>query len=86
VSWSKGLTAARARRRRQNVVQSLAMQSVIPLTIWAFTFPLPYLDAAPPLGPNFIAGTAVLLAGLLTYNSPKWRPALQKRLQGDKQA
>ncbi|KAK9843738.1 hypothetical protein WJX81_004492 [Elliptochloris bilobata] len=73
-------------RATGNVVQSLAMQSVIPLTIWAFTFPLPYLDAAPPLGANFVTGTGILLAGLLTYNSPKWRPALQKQLQGDKQA
>ena len=70
----------------QNVVQSLAMQSVIPLTIWAFTFPLPYLDAAPPLGVNFVAGTAILLGGLLTYNSEKWRPALAKRLRSNKQA
>ena len=69
------------------MVQSLAMQSVIPLTIWAFTFPLPYLDAAPPLGANFVAGTGVLLAGLLDVQLAQVAPAaLQKRLQGDKQA
>lgn len=65
-----------------NVVQSLTFQSIVPLTIWAFTLPVwPLLDPAPPLGPQFIAGTAILLGGLLTYNSPQWRPALQRWLK-----
>lgn len=64
-----------------NVVQTLVMSSMVPLTIFAFTLSLPYLPPAPPLGPNFWAGTVVLVVGLLTFNSPQWRPVLQKRLQ-----
>ena len=64
-----------------NVVQTLVMSSMVPLTIFAFTLSLPYLPPAPPLGPNFWVGTVVLVVGLLTFNSPQWRPALQKKLQ-----
>ena len=65
-----------------NVVQTLVMSSVVPMTIFAFTLSLPYLPPAPPLGPNFWIGTAVLVAGLFTFNSPQWRPVLQKKMQG----
>ena len=64
-----------------NVVQTLVMSSIVPLTIFAFTLSIPYLPPAPPLGPNFWAGTALLVAGLLTFNSPQWRPLLQQKLQ-----
>ncbi len=64
-----------------NVVQTLVMSSLVPTTIFAFTLSLPYLPPAPPLGPNFWLGTAVLVAGLFTFNSPQWRPMLQKKLQ-----
>ncbi len=64
-----------------NVVQTLVMSSIVPTTIFAFTLSLPYLPSAPPLGPNFWLGTAVLVAGLFTFNSPQWRPMLQKKLQ-----
>lgn len=40
-----------------NVVQSLSFSSIVPLTIWAFTFDWPLLDPAPPLGSNFVLGT-----------------------------
>eukprot|EP00884_Botryococcus_braunii_P005382 jgi/Botrbrau1/14845/Bobra.0278s0015.1 len=66
-------------RRCGNVVQSLVFSSVVPLTILAFTFPWPYLEAAPPLGWNFLVGAAVLVGGLFTYNSQQWLPALKKR-------
>ena len=69
-----------------NVVQSLTFQSIVPLTIYAFTLPWPLLDPAPPLGAQFVAGTGVLLAGLLTYNSPQWRPALQRWLRQQRSA
>lgn len=62
-----------------NIVLSLTLASIIPLTIWAFTLPLPFLDPAPPIGANFIVGTAILLIGLFTYNSPLWWPALKRR-------
>jgi hypothetical protein len=68
-------------RAAGNIVQSLSFQTIVPLTIWAFTFPWPLLDPAPPLGPKFVLGTGVLLSGLLTYNSGQWLPALQKRLK-----
>ena len=40
-----------------NVVQSLSFSSIVPLTIWAFTFDWPLLDPAPSLGSNFLLGT-----------------------------
>ena len=58
------------------VVQSLTNSSITPLTIFAFTFSLPYLQDTPDLGAQFIAGSAVLVAGLATYNLPKWKPWL----------
>lgn len=64
-----------------NVVQTLVMSSIVPLTIFIFTLSLPYLPPAPPLGPNFWVGTVMLLVGLLTFNSPQWRPMLQSKLQ-----
>ncbi|KAL3138700.1 hypothetical protein ABBQ32_006454 [Trebouxia sp. C0010 RCD-2024] len=67
--------------KQGNVVQTLVMSSMVPLTIFVFTLSLPYLPPAPPLGPNFWLGTVVLVVGLLTFNSPQWRPALQKKLQ-----
>ena len=57
---------------------SLVMSLVVPCTIFMFTQPLPFLDPAPPLGPNFLLGVATLFSGLLTYNSSQWLPALRK--------
>ncbi|CAK0779329.1 hypothetical protein CVIRNUC_004745 [Coccomyxa viridis] len=73
-------------RTAGNVVQSLSFSSVVPLTIWAFTFDWPLLDPAPALGSKFVLGTGVLLSGLLTYNSKQWLPALRKRLSKEKAA
>ena len=41
----------------------------VPLTVAVFTLPLPFLGAPAPLGRGFLFGAALLLAGLLTYNS-----------------
>ena len=38
-------------------MQSLSFSSVVPLTIWAFTFDWPLLDPAPALGSKFVLGT-----------------------------
>ena len=38
-------------------MQSLSFSSIVPLTIWAFTFDWPLLDPAPPLGSKFVLGT-----------------------------
>ena len=61
------------------VVQSLTNSSITPLTIFAFTFSIPYLQDSPELGAQFIAGSAVLVAGLATYNLPKWKPWLTEK-------
>ena len=57
----KACEAAAAQRKPSahagNVVQSLSFSSVVPLTIWAFTFDWPLLDPAPALGSKFVLGT-----------------------------
>ena len=63
------------------VVQSLTNSSLTPLTILAFTLlPLPYLDRPAQLSPQLAVGSAILVLGLLTYNSKKYLPWLQTRL------
>ena len=62
------------------VVQTLTNSSITPLTIFAFTFSIPYLQDSPDLGPQFVLGSAILVAGLFMYNSPKWRPWLAEKL------
>lgn len=52
------------------VVSSLASTFSVPLSIYAFTLPLPYMGAPSSLPPGFVAGAAVLTAGLLLYNLP----------------
>ena len=52
------------------MVATLTISAIIPITIYAFTFPWPYLGTAPQLGANFLKGTAVMLAGLVIYNWP----------------
>ncbi|KAK9834944.1 hypothetical protein WJX84_003484 [Apatococcus fuscideae] len=68
-------------RSAGNVVQSIVLASIVPITIYAFTLPLPYLPPPPDLGPNFLAGTLILMVGLATYQSPNWLPAAQKRFK-----
>jgi len=65
-----------------NVAMSLTMSAIVPATLFAFTLPLPYLDPAPPLGPNFLLGATVLMLGLGAYNAPMWAPAFRKYLDG----
>jgi hypothetical protein len=52
-------------------------------------FPLPFLPPAPALGPTFLLGVALLLAGLVLFNSPLWMPAargwVESQLAGDLQ-
>lgn len=69
-------------RTAGNVVMSLVMSAMVPLTIWAFTLDLPYLPPAPQVGPTFLAGAALLVAGLGAYNAPLWMPALRKKVAG----
>ncbi len=56
-----------------NMVFSLVMSGIVPVTMWAFTLPIPvvmaYLGAPPVLGINFPAGSLLLTLGLIVYNS-----------------
>ena len=53
-----------------NVVQSLSFSSIVPLTIWAFTFDWPLLDPAPALGSKFVFGTGAIPIYLLHACTP----------------
>ncbi|KAL6767274.1 hypothetical protein ACKKBG_A39320 [Auxenochlorella protothecoides x Auxenochlorella symbiontica] len=59
-------------RSAGNVITSLVMASIVPFTIYAFTFDLPFLPLNPPLGLPFLLGTVVMVAGLALYNGPQW--------------
>ena len=50
------------------VVSSLSVTLAVPLSIWAFTFPLPLLGAPSTLPPGLFLGAAILVAGLAFYN------------------
>ena len=63
------------------VVQSLTNSSLTPLTIFAFTFSLPYLNDRAELSLQLLLGALILVAGLLTYNSEKWKPWLDSKFK-----
>lgn len=54
------------------VVSCLASTLSVPISVYLFTLPLPYLGVASSLPPGFVAGAVVLIAGLLVY---LWTPA-----------
>lgn len=62
------------------VVSSLASTFTVPLAIYAFTFPLPYMGGPSSLPAGFLAGAAVLLSGLLLYcwSPPSTRTAIEQ--------
>lgn len=72
-------------RTAGNLAISIVMSAIVPATLFAFTLPLPYLDPAPPLGPNFLFGAAVLMVGLGAYNAPMWAPTLRNYLDALKE-
>ena len=41
----------------------------VPISVFMFTLPLPYLGVASSLPPGFVAGAVVLLVGMLIYGS-----------------
>ncbi|KAK4275704.1 hypothetical protein QN277_018742 [Acacia crassicarpa] len=53
------------------VVSCLAATLCVPISIYIFTLPLPYLGVASSLPTGFIAGAVILLIGLLVYS---WVP------------
>ena len=68
-------------RQAGNVAISLVMSAIVPLTLFAFTLPLPYLDPAPALGVGFFVGTGILMVGLGAYNGPMWVPVVKKWIE-----
>lgn len=55
------------------VVSCLASTFSVPISVYMFTLPLPYLGVASSLPPGFVAGAFVLVVGLLIY---AWTPSL----------
>ncbi|KAI3994009.1 hypothetical protein MKX01_003022 [Papaver californicum] len=56
------------------VVSCLASTFSVPLSVYAFTLPLPYIGAASSLPPGFVMGASVLVVGLLVYT---WTPPVR---------
>ncbi|KAB5541100.1 hypothetical protein DKX38_014074 [Salix brachista] len=54
------------------VVSSLASTFSVPIAVYVFTLPLPYLGVASSLPTGFVAGSIVLVLGLLIY---AWTPS-----------
>ncbi|CAN4104740.1 unnamed protein product [Withania somnifera] len=54
------------------VVSSLASTVSVPISVFLFTLPLPYVGVASSLPPGFIAGAIILILGMLVYT---WRPS-----------
>ncbi|PIN26132.1 hypothetical protein CDL12_01128 [Handroanthus impetiginosus] len=54
------------------VVSCLASTLSVPISVYLFTLPLPYLGIASSLPPGFIAGAIILVVGLLIYI---WKPS-----------
>uniref|UniRef100_A0A6M2EF84 EamA domain-containing protein n=1 Tax=Populus davidiana TaxID=266767 RepID=A0A6M2EF84_9ROSI len=54
------------------VVSSLASTFSVPIAVYVFTLPLPYLGVASSLPTGFVAGAVVLVLGLLIY---AWTPS-----------
>ncbi|GKU93468.1 hypothetical protein SLEP1_g7061 [Rubroshorea leprosula] len=54
------------------VVSSLASTFSVPISVYLFTMPLPYLGVASSLPPGFVAGAIILVMGLFFY---AWTPS-----------
>ncbi|CAN8300638.1 unnamed protein product [Cochlearia groenlandica] len=54
------------------VVSSLASTVSVPIAVYFFTLPLPYLGVASSLPTGFVAGTIILVLGMLLY---AWTPS-----------
>jgi drug/metabolite transporter (DMT)-like permease len=55
------------------VVSSLASTFSVPISVFVFTLPLPYLGVASSLPTGFVAGAIILVMGLLIY---AWKPSV----------
>ncbi|XP_009603800.1 protein CLT3, chloroplastic isoform X1 [Nicotiana tabacum] len=61
------------------VVSCLASTVSVPISVFLFTLPLPYLGVASSLPPGFVAGAIILVLGMLIYT---WRPLNRLNNQG----
>lgn len=71
-------------RSQGAVATGLTMSCLVPITVAAFTLPLPFLQQT-PLGPYFMVGTGLLMLGLVLFNAHVWGPvaaALRQMLDG----
>lgn len=55
------------------IVSSLASTFSVPISVYVFTLPLPYLGVASSLPTGFVAGAVILIMGLLIYS---WTPTV----------
>ncbi|KAG8388940.1 hypothetical protein BUALT_Bualt02G0177500 [Buddleja alternifolia] len=55
------------------VVSCLASTLTVPISVFLFTLPLPYLGVASSLPPGFVVGAIILAVGVLIYT---WTPSL----------
>ena len=62
-----------------NVIVTITLSAVVPLSIYAFTLPWPMLPASPELSMRFYLGVGVLMAGLFTFNAQKLLPIFQDK-------
>ncbi|KAL8030186.1 hypothetical protein ABFX02_14G271600 [Erythranthe guttata] len=52
------------------IVASLAARAAVPISIYVLSLPLPYLPKGVSLSPFFHLGSAILVVGLILYNTP----------------
>ncbi|CAN1170410.1 Protein CLT3, chloroplastic [Linum perenne] len=60
------------------VVSSLANTFSVPIAVYMFTLPLPYLGVASTLPKGFVGGAIILVLGLLVYS---WTPSARQTTQ-----
>eukprot|EP00899_Mesostigma_viride_P014455 jgi/Mesvir1/2300/Mv19334-RA.1 len=68
VNLAFNIFALRLLKISSAVNASLSVSLSVPLAVLLFTLPLPYLPAPARLSISFVIGTAILLAGLFSYN------------------
>lgn len=73
VNLSMNVVFLQLLRQTSGLTLSLVASAIVPLTVFAFTFNLPLLGAAPPIGVKFVTGCLIVGAGiyyyLLSYNA-----------------
>ncbi|BBN17621.1 hypothetical protein MPTK1_7g15820 [Marchantia polymorpha subsp. ruderalis] len=71
-NMSFNISALALMKSSSAIVSSLATTASVPLAIYAFTLPLPYLGIPPPMPPGLFYGSMILVVGLAAYNlAPK---------------